>query len=120
MLLRSILFLCFILVLNGCTGVGGAIIGGLGGPITCAKKAIEDKDAGVLDYLKVPAALLFGPFVGISHEIKMGRNRGDIQGTEAKDRIKYIADVCDNRSKEEYFNALREQKKDDKRQEEEK
>lgn len=109
MLLRSVLFLCFGLLLNGCTGIGGAVAGGFGGPITCAKKVAEDKNAGVLDYLKVPAALIFGPFVGASREVEVGGRSG--QEIKAEDKIKYVADVCDKRSKEEYFKDLREQKK---------
>ena len=107
MLLRGILLLCFSLVLNGCVGAGGVFIG-LAGPVTCAEKVSEDKDAGVLDYLKVPAAILFGPIIGISREMEVARS-----GQKPADRIKYIADVCDKRSMEEYFKALHEQKRKD-------
>ena len=106
MFLRSILFLCLGLLLNGCIHGEGVVIGGLAGPVMCAKKVIEDKDAGVLDYLKIPAVILFGPFIGFSRELE-----GIYGSDKLMYKIKYMADVCENLNREEYFNALREQER---------
>ena len=99
--LRSILFLCFCMVLSGCAlpGLFGAGAGLLVGPVKCAEKVSKDENAGVLDYLQVPAAILFGPFVGIARELEMPIG----SGPNPQERIRYITDVCDPRAKDEYF-----------------
>ncbi len=110
MLLRNLIVIAvsFSIFLSGCAAPGlfGAGTGLLAGPVKCAEKASKDKDAGFLDYLKVPAAILFGPFVGAARELEMPIG----SGPSPQERVRYIADVCDNRSKEEYFKALAEEK----------
>lgn len=110
MLLRNlIIVVSSSIFLGGCAGppgLFGAGTGLLAGPVKCAEKASKDKDSGFLDYLKVPGAILFGPFVGAARELEMPIG----SGPSPQERIRYIADVCDNRTKEEYFKALAEEK----------